>query len=103
MLGQRADQQAIQIIDKDLGLDKPLSTQFVMYFNDLSPISIYDDKKPTSAVYLDTAKYSHYTKLFRISENKIVLLKYPYLRRSYQSRRKVIDIITSTLPNTAVL
>jgi peptide/nickel transport system permease protein len=103
MLGQRADQQAIQIIDKDLGLDKPLSTQFLMYFNDLSPLSIYDDKTPTSAVYLDTAKYSHYTKLFRVSDKKVMLLKYPYLRRSYQSRRKVIDIITSTLPNTAVL
>lgn len=103
MLGQRADKQAIQIIDKDLGLDKPLSVQFCMYVNDLSPISIYNDQVPTSAFYLDTAKYSNYTKLFRVSKNSVLLLKTPYLRRSYQSRRKVIDIIATTLPNTAVL
>lgn len=103
MLGQRADKQAIQIINKDLGLDKPLSIQFVMYVNDLSPISVYNDKDPGSSFYLDTAKYSSYTKLFSVSKNSVLLLKYPYLRRSYQSRRKVIDIIAATLPNTAVL
>jgi peptide/nickel transport system permease protein len=103
MLGQRADAQAIQIIDKDLGLDKPLGTQFIMYFNDLSPISMHNDKQPTSPVYLDTAKYNHYITLFRVSKNKVLILKFPYLRRSYQTRRKVIDIITSTLPNTAIL
>jgi len=103
MLGQRADQQAIQIIKKDLGIDRPLGVQFAMYIDDLSPISVYNDKQPTSAFYLDTAKYSHYTELFRVSEHSVLLLKYPYLRRSYQTRRKVIDIIASTLPNTAVL
>ena len=103
MLGQRADAQAIQIIDKDLGLDKPLGTQFLMYCDDLSPISIHNDKQPDSPIYLDTAKYNHYTTLFRVSKNKVLILKYPYLRRSYQTHRKVIDIITSTLPNTAVL
>jgi peptide/nickel transport system permease protein len=103
MLGQRADAQAIAIIDKDLGLDKPLHTQFLMYLDDLSPISIHNDKQKDSPIYLDTAKYSSYTKLFRVSENKIAILKFPYLRRSYQTRRKVWDIIKSTLPNTAVL
>lgn len=103
MLGQRADQQSIKIIDKDLGLDKPLGTQFLMYCDDLSPLSIYDDKRPNNAVYLDTAKYSHFITLFRVGKTKLLILKFPYLRRSYQSRRKVIDIIASTLPNTAVL
>lgn len=103
MLGQRADAQAIKIIDKDLGLDKPLSTQFVMYVNDLSPISIHNDQQPDSPIYLDTAKYTSFVTLFRISKNKVMVLKPPYLRRSYQTRRKVSDIIISTLPNTAIL
>lgn len=103
MLGQRADAQAVAIINKDLGLDKPLSTQFAMYMDDLSPISIYNDKSPDSPIYLDSAKYTSYTKLFRVSDRKVLILKYPYLRRSYQTRRKVSDIISSTLPNTAVL
>lgn len=103
MLGQRADAQAVAIINKDLGLDKPLSTQFAMYMDDLSPISIYNDKSPDSPIYLDSTKYTSYTKLFRVSDKKVLILKYPYLRRSYQTRRKVSDIISSTLPNTAVL
>ncbi|MGP8217277.1 MAG: ABC transporter permease [Bacteroidia bacterium] len=103
MLGQRADAQSIAIIDKDLGLDKPLSTQFVMYLDDLSPISVYNDKQKESPIYLDTVKYSSYATLFRASKNKVVVLKYPYLRRSYQTKRKVSDIIFTTLPNTAVL
>lgn len=103
MLGQRADAQAIKIIDKDLGLDRPLSTQFAMYLDDLSPLSIYNDKQRSSPIYLDTAKYSQYTTLFRVSENKELILKYPYLRRSYQTKRKVSDIIFATLPNTAIL
>lgn len=103
MLGQHADAQAIKIIDKDLGLDRPLHVQFIMYLDDLSPISIHNDKHPDSPIYLDTAKYNHFVKLFRVSKNKVLVLKYPYLRRSYQTRRKVWDIIASTLPNTAVL
>jgi len=103
MLGQRADAQSIAIINKDLGLDKPLSTQFAMYMDDLSPISVYNDKAKDSPIYLDSNKYDSYTKLFHVSENKVVVLKYPYLRRSYQTKRKVSDIIASTLPNTAVL
>ena len=103
MLGQRADKASIDAINKDLGLDKPLHVQFEMYLNDLSPISINDDKNKNSAVYLDTTKYSSFVKLFHITKSKVIILKYPYLRRSYQSKRKVTDIIASTLPETAVL
>ena len=39
MLGQRADQSEVEMIRKDLGLDLPLSTQYLVYLNDLSPLS----------------------------------------------------------------
>ena len=42
LMGQRADEESLRIIQKDLGIDKPLSTQFVMYLNDLSPLSVHD-------------------------------------------------------------
>ena len=48
-------------------------------------------------------KYSSYQKLFPLGETKIIVLKYPYLRRSYITKRKVSDIIIETLPETAVL
>jgi peptide/nickel transport system permease protein len=103
MLGQRADQASIDAINKDLGRDKPLATQFMMYLNDLSPISVHDKNNKDHYLYLNPDKYSSYTKLFSVSANKVVILKYPYLRRSYITKRKVSDIIEETLPETTVL
>jgi peptide/nickel transport system permease protein len=103
MLGQRADQASIDAINKDLGRDKPLSTQFLMYINDLSPVSIHNAKETENYLYLDPEKYSSYKELFSITSTNVVVLKYPYLRRSYITKRKVMDIIVETFPETAVL
>jgi peptide/nickel transport system permease protein len=103
MLGQRADQASIDAINRDLGRDQSLFKQFFMYVNDLSPLSVYNDKNPNNYLYLDPAKYSVIAKLFHISDNKIFVVKYPYLRRSYQTKRKVSEIILDTLPATTVL
>lgn len=102
MLGQRADKTSVDIINKDLGRDKPLFTQFLMYLNDLSPISINNAEDKNSAVYLDENKYS-FLKLFPVSSKSVIVLKFPYLRRSYITKRKVSDIIEKTLPATALL
>ena len=101
MLGQRADEESIKAIYKDLGLDQPLSTQFGMYLNDLMPVSTHS-KNPDDLFYLDPEKYS-YTELFEYGDDKVLVLKVPYLRRSYQTKRKVSEIIIDTLPETAVL
>ena len=45
MLGQRADQSEVEMIRKDLGLDLPLSTQYLVYLNDLSPLSFWPWQK----------------------------------------------------------
>jgi peptide/nickel transport system permease protein len=103
MLGQRADQASIDAINKDLGRDKPMTTQFLMYLNDLSPISVHDPHNKDHYLYLNPDKYSSFVNLFPISHTKIIVLKYPYLRRSYITKRKVSDIIKETLPATAVL
>ncbi len=103
MLGQRADQASIDAINKDLGRDKPLTTQFLMYLNDLSPISVQDPIDKNHFLYLNPDKYSTYQKLFSVSSTKILILKYPYLRRSYITKRKVSDIISETLPETTIL
>ena len=102
MLGQRADKESVDIINKDLGRDKPLFTQFIMYLNDLSPLSIHNATDKNSSIYLDCKKYS-YQKLFPVSSTKVLVVKFPYLRRSYITKRKVSDIISKTLPATALL
>jgi len=103
MMGQRVNQKSLDIIHKDMGLDEPVYNRFLLYLNDLSPVSVYNEKDLTSHIYLDPEKYSHAVSLFHFTLNRSLVLKFPYLRRSYQSRKKVSDIISSALPNTAVL
>ncbi|MBQ7062630.1 MAG: ABC transporter permease [Bacteroidales bacterium] len=102
MLGQRADAESIEIINRDLGRDKPLATQYLAYLNDLAPLSLHNNEDASSFWYLDPDKYSSATTLLRMGHTSLVL-KAPYLRRSYQSKRKVSEIIATAFPQTAIL
>ena len=101
MLGQRADIASVEAINKDLGRDKSLTTQFFNYLNDLSVLSLHNVKDKDNYWYLDDSKYK-YVKLLTIS-NSALVLKQPYLRRSYQSKRLVSEIIADAFPKTALL
>ncbi len=101
MLGQRADIASVEAINKDLGRDKSLTTQFFNYLNDLSVLSLHSVKDKDNYWYLDDSKYD-YVKLLTIS-NSALVLKQPYLRRSYQSKRLVSEIIADAFPKTALL
>lgn len=94
-LGQRSDLTSIENVRKELNLDKPIGTRYFLYLNDIAPISIL----PTP---IDTAKYD-FQKLISISEHKTLVVKKPYLGRSYQSKRLVLDILTDALPGTIIL
>lgn len=101
MLDQREDAEQLQNIRKKYGFDQPISTQYLYYLNDLSPVSIHS-KSPENYTFLDSNKYT-YSELFSISD-KAVVMKYPYLRKSFQKNDKnVVDVISETLPNTAIL
>ena len=102
MMGQRSDQQSLDMIRKELGLNKPKGMQYIKYLNDLSPLSIYNTKDSSSYFFLNPHNYRHFHKLLEAGATALVL-KYPYLRRSYQSNRIVNDIIAETLPNTLFL
>ena len=102
MLGQRADAESIEIINRDLGRDKPVGTQYLNYLNDLLPISLHNNADPDNFFYLNPDKYAPYTTLLKLGSTSVVV-KSPYLRRSYQSQRKVSDIIATAFPQTALL
>ena len=103
MLGQRADSASVAAINHDLGRDKPLGIQYLNYLNDLSPLSVHNMTNRESFWYLDPQKYDSYVKLFALGKDKALVLKAPYLRRSYQSQRKVSDILIEAFPKTALL
>lgn len=102
MLGQRADEESIAIINKDLGRDKPVGIQYLNYLNDLLPISFHNNSDPENFFFLAEDKYAPYTTLLTAGHTSVVF-KAPYLRRSYQSKRKVSEIISSAFPQTALL
>ena len=98
MLGQRADQESVNAIREELGMNQSLGKQYVDYLNDLVPISFYDVSEGTQK--LD--KIGRYARLATIGSTAVVL-KGPYLRMSYQSKRKVSDILGEAFPNTLLL
>ena len=101
MLGQNEDSAQLAIVKQKYGFDKPISTQYVYYLNDLSPLSFHS-KNPSDYTYLTEGKYSA-AKLFSIG-NTTTVLKFPYLRESFTKQgKKVSQVIGETLPNTFVL
>ncbi|NVO18241.1 MAG: ABC transporter permease [Bacteroidetes bacterium] len=103
MLGQRADIASVDAINRDLGRNKPISVQFIGFLNDLSPLSIHNDHSQTSYFYLDKTKYPSNLKLLRLGNENVLVLKKPYLRRSYQSKRPVTEILAESFPPTMIL
>jgi peptide/nickel transport system permease protein len=102
MLGQRATKESVAAIKKDLGLDLPLAQQYALYMNDLLPLAVLNPTVEASHIYMDPTKYE-FTELLRISENRSLVLKKPYLRRSYQTKQKVSEVIAEAMPGTIVL
>ena len=93
VVGQTGDKKTMDNIRKELYLDQPKWKQFFLYLNDVSPLSIYSreqvaDKKLRGVFIGGKTK---------------VGIKIPYLRRSYQTKRDVLDVLLEALPGTILL
>ncbi len=94
-LGQRSDLSSLANVRKELNLDRSLAARYFLYLNDLSPLSLNNN----SAV--DKEKY-HYTTIFSVGSQNIVI-KTPYLGRSYRTKKLVSTVLAEALPGTALL
>lgn len=101
MMGQRSDIATEEAIRKEMGLDLPVGIQYLAYLNDLVPISWHETTNHDSFFFLDDNDY-HYVKICQFSHSAMVL-KAPFLRRSYQSKRQVSEILAEAFPKTALL
>jgi peptide/nickel transport system permease protein len=93
VLGQTGDQKTMENIRKELYLDQPKWKQFLFYVNDISPIAIHSGQEIKD-------KNLHG---FFIGGNEKIGIKIPYLRRSYQTKKDVIDVLMEALPGTIML
>ena len=93
--GERSNNETVKAKRRELGLDQPLYTQLAMYLNDVSPLSIYGNFAENRAKY----------DWFRLVSfgDKALVLKNPYLRESFQTGRKVTEILRGAIPQTAIL
>ncbi|MDO5760415.1 MAG: ABC transporter permease, partial [Bacteroidota bacterium] len=101
MLGQRADKESVDMIHKELGLDKPLGIQYLNYLNNILPLSFHSTKE-SSNFYFDKSKYTSSINLLNIKDLKVVIKK-PYLGKSYQNKRNVSEILSEAVLNTFIL
>ena len=93
IVGQTGDKKTMDNIRKELYLDQPKWKQFLLYLNDVSPIAYHStqeikDKKLRG---------------FFIGGEKKVGIKIPYLRRSYQTKKDVVNVLMEALPGTLML
>lgn len=93
VLGQTGDKATIENIRKELALDKPKWQQFMLYLNDVSPLGIHTEAE---------IKTKGLKGFFIGGETKLGL-KVPYLRRSYQTKKNVGEVLMDALPGTLIL
>jgi ABC-type dipeptide/oligopeptide/nickel transport system permease component len=95
MMGGKGDELTRRNLERELSLDKPLPVQFIYYVNDLSPIGLHEMTPDNQK------KYTYFT-LIPLGSYSLVL-KVPYLGRSYQNNRRVGEIIWQDIEGTIVL
>lgn len=101
MLGQNDNSEQLINIKKKYAFDKPVSEQYLLYINDLSPLSIHS-KNIDDYTFLEKNKYNYKT-IFQ-TNSSVFVIKFPYLRTSFTKQgENVSEIIKNTLPNTLIL
>ena len=101
MVDQQEDSRQMEQIKKKYGFNLPISSQYLLYINDLSPFS-YHSVNHEDLSFFSQDKYFGFS-LIKTS-NFVLAIKFPHLRTSYQKRgKKVSKVILETLPNTIIL
>ncbi|HEY0677442.1 MAG TPA: ABC transporter permease [Chitinophagaceae bacterium] len=94
VMGQRADAATQENIRRDLYLDLPKWKQFLLYLNDVSPVALH------SAAEIESKNLKG---VFIGGDKTNLAIKLPYLRRSYQTRKDVWEVLMDALPGTIIL
>jgi len=101
MAGQRGDKASEDAIRRELGLDRPVWKRFLAYLNQVSPVSLHTPGK-SGLLGIDRLSDQHHFEIIS-TEHYFILLKWPDLGKSFQSKRSVGAILLSAMPATVVL
>ena len=100
--GQNTNKDIVENFNKEWGLDQSIPKRYVLFLNDISPISIHNINNNQSLIFYDLDKYDGFN-LLCISPSLCCFIKYPYLKRSYINNRNVSSLISEKLFGTAIL
>ncbi|MBM3432081.1 MAG: ABC transporter permease [Bacteroidetes bacterium] len=98
-MGQSGDAKTLRTIQQEMYLidqsGNPISAwkQFVYYLNDVSPLAIHERAE---------IKQKELRGFF-IGGKRVLAVKWPYLRRSFQTKRPVNELLFNALPGTLLL
>ncbi len=93
VMGQTGDAATRANIRKELYLDQPKWKQFFLYLNDVSPVAVHSQEE------IDKKQLRG----FFIGRGQKLAIKWPYLRRSYQTKKPVGALLMEALPGTLLL
>lgn len=96
-IGQRTDQATQHSIKKEFGLDQPTYKQYLFFLNDISLISFHDKTDHEKL----NQKYRPFLKFYIF--NTLILVKKPFLRKSFQSRIRTEQLIRESFKGTLIL
>lgn len=100
-LGQNADEETVMAMKKKLRLNYSPAQRLWFYLSDLSPVSIQSHSNPDAPLYLKNGDYQ-YVEWLKFKHKSIVLKK-PYMGRSFQSDKPVLEILRRKLVPTLIL
>jgi peptide/nickel transport system permease protein len=98
-MGQSGDAKTLRTIQQEMylidgeGSIIPAWKQFLLYINDVSPVAIHQRSDITQKGLRG----------FFWGGEKVLAIKWPYLRRSFQTKRPVSDLLIGALPGTLLL
>lgn len=91
--GRHSSDNQIERINEQLGLNLPLAQRFAHFMNDLSPVSFTSDQNRKSNWFI----------IASFGKDGSIVLKWPYLGKSFANNSRVSDLILEGLPETLVL
>lgn len=102
LVGENASEKVVESMRRKLDLDLPAGKRFALYLNDLAPVSVHNENVPESRIYLDSSKYQ-FVRLFAFTDHRTLVLKKPYLKRSFLTDKNVGEILGEVIPGTVIL
>ncbi|MFN4299256.1 MAG: ABC transporter permease [Thermaurantimonas sp.] len=100
---QREDENQLKAIRQQYGLNLPISIQYLLFINDLSPVCFYNNRSEVPLLRASERGVKT-IKLLAVGTDAFVGIKWPYLRQSFQYQGvDVASLISSRFINTLFL